>query len=88
MALKVYIAQTPLILETPKGTQYRVEAGEAVELSPEQYSQVAAHVTQGSISDADPATAGVALDGETVPDEVLPETAAEAPKRGRGKAAE
>ncbi|MFD1246101.1 hypothetical protein [Paralysiella testudinis] len=45
MTLKVYIAQTPLILETPKGTQYRVEAGEAVELTPEQYSQVAAHVT-------------------------------------------
>ncbi len=88
MALKVYIAQTPLILETPKGTQYRVEAGEAVELSPEQYSQVAAHVTEGSISDADLAAAGYVPEGEAPPGEGLPEVAAEVPKRSRGKAAE
>lgn len=42
---KVYIANTPLILEDDSGKQYRVEAGEAVELTPEQYESVAAHVT-------------------------------------------
>lgn len=88
MALKVYIAQTPLILHTPKGTEFRVEAGEAVELTPEQYSQVAAHVTEGSISDADLAAAGYVPEGEAPPDETLPEAAAEAPKRSRGKAVE
>ena len=42
---KVYIANTPLILENAQGTQFRVEAGEAVELTAEQYESVAAHVT-------------------------------------------
>ena len=42
---KVYIANTPLILENAEGTQFRVEAGEAVELTAEQYESVAAHVT-------------------------------------------
>lgn len=42
---KVYIANTPLILENTQGNQFRVEAGEAVELTPEQYESVAAHVT-------------------------------------------
>ncbi|SAY50931.1 phage protein [Neisseria weaveri] len=42
---KVYIANTPLILEDDSGKQYRVEAGEVVELTPEQYESVAAHVT-------------------------------------------
>ena len=88
MALKVCIAQTPLILHTPKGTEFRVEAGEAVELTPEQYSQVAAHVTEGSISDADLAAAGYVPEGEAPPGEGLPEVAAEVPKRSRGKAAE
>lgn len=42
---KVYIANTPLILENAQGGQFRVEAGEAVELTAEQYESVAAHVT-------------------------------------------
>ena len=42
---KVYIANTPLILENEQGNQFRVEAGEAVELTAEQYESVAAHVT-------------------------------------------
>lgn len=42
---KVYIANTPLILENEQGGQFRVEAGEAVELTAEQYESVAAHVT-------------------------------------------
>ena len=42
---KVYIANTPLILENTQGNQFRVEAGEAVELTAEQYESVAAHVT-------------------------------------------
>ena len=42
---KIYIANTALILEDEAGKQFRVEAGEAVELTPEQYESVAAHVT-------------------------------------------
>lgn len=42
---KVYIANTALILEDEAGKQFRLEAGEAVELTPEQYESVAAHVT-------------------------------------------
>lgn len=33
---KVYIANTALILEDEAGKQFRVEAGEAIELTPEQ----------------------------------------------------
>ena len=40
---KVYIANTALILEDEAGKQFRVEAGEAIELTPEQYESVAAH---------------------------------------------
>lgn len=58
MSQKIYIANTPLILETADGVEYRVERGEAVELTPEQYQLVAAHVTEGSISAADLAAAG------------------------------
>lgn len=43
--VKVYIANTALILEDEAGKQFRVEAGEAIELTPEQYESVAAHVT-------------------------------------------
>ena len=38
---KVYIANTALILEDEAGKQFRVEAGEAIELTPEQYESVA-----------------------------------------------
>ena len=39
---KVYIANTALILEDEAGKQFRVEAGEAIELTPEQYESGAA----------------------------------------------
>lgn len=42
---KVYIAETPLILLDAAGKEYRVEAGATVALTPEQYQDVAAHVT-------------------------------------------
>lgn len=42
---KVYIANTPLILEDGQGKEFRVETGEAVELTSAQYELVAAHVT-------------------------------------------
>ena len=37
---KVYIANTPLILEDAQGSQFRVELGEKVELTPEQVSEI------------------------------------------------
>lgn len=42
---KVYIAETPLILQDAAGKEYRVEAGATVALTDEQYQDVAAHVT-------------------------------------------
>lgn len=42
---KVYIANTPLIFQDGQGKEFRVETGEAVELTPAQYELVAAHVT-------------------------------------------
>ena len=63
--MKTYIAHTPLILEDADGREYRVEAGEAVDLTPEQYGLVAAHVSEAEISEADLAASGYAEDGET-----------------------
>ena len=67
----------------------QAKAGEAVALSPEQYEQVAAHVSAAEINDEALAESGYAPDGETplqdTPSET-PETPA--PKRGRAKAAE
>ena len=63
--MKTYIANTPLILTGTEGKEFRVEAGEAVDLTPEQYELVAAHVTAGSISDADLAASGYQPDGTT-----------------------
>ena len=63
--MKTYIANTPLILADAEGKEFRVESGEAVDLTPEQYELVAAHVTAGSISDADLAASGYQPDGET-----------------------
>ena len=51
---KVYIANTPLILEDAQGKQFRVELGEKVELTPEQYESVAAHVTPVATTDKEP----------------------------------
>ena len=63
--IKTYIANTPLILADAEGKEFRVEAGEAVDLTPEQYELVAAHVTAGSISDADLTASGYQPDGTT-----------------------
>ena len=63
--IKTYIANTPLILADADGKEFRVESGEAVDLTPEQYELVAAHVTVGSISDADLAASGYQPDGTT-----------------------
>ena len=88
MSQKIYIANTPLILETADGVEYRVERGEAVELSPEQYQLVAAHVTEGSISAADLAAAGEGADPSADSPPAEPETppAEDKPKRGNRKA--
>ncbi len=42
---KTYQANTPLILKDAAGKSYRVERGDTVALSDEQYADVAAHVT-------------------------------------------
>ena len=88
---KVYIANTPLILENAQGNQFRVEAGEAVELTAEQYESVAAHVTPTL-------TTGEELDAQqndTLPSEDTPSDdtgnapagEVEKPKRGKKSAA-
>ena len=40
--VKVYIATIALVLQKTDDSTFRVAAGEAVELTPEQYKQVAA----------------------------------------------
>ena len=87
---KVYIANTPLILENAQGNQFRVEAAEAVELTAEQYESVAAHVTPTL-------TTGEELDAQqndTPPSEDtsddagnVPAGEVEKPKRGKKPAA-
>ena len=80
---KIYIANTPLILQDERGHEFRVETGEAVELSPEQYQDVAAHVSE-------PLTTGEELDAQQAevsdgkPAEVAPEMPSEANKAHRG----
>ena len=96
MAKKTYIAETALILQDKDGKEFRVEAGEVVDLTPEQYQDVAAHVVAAEISDEDLAEAGYQPDGETLlesnPAEAVPSETAESatqpeakPVRGRGK---
>lgn len=96
MAKKTYIAETALILQDKDGKEFRVEAGEVVDLTPDQYQDVAAHVVAAEITDADLAEAGYQPDGETpledTPAEAAPsETTAAAaqpenkPARGRVK---
>lgn len=70
--IKTYIANTPLILADTEGKEFRVESGEAVDLTPEQYELVAAHVTAGSISDADLAASGYRPEGSTLVPEQPP----------------
>ena len=92
--MKIYIAHTPLILEDADGREYRVEAGEAVDLTPEEYGLVAAHVSEAEISKADLAAAGYAEDGETplaqseTPSENPPEGQPETDKQPETPAAE
>lgn len=92
--MKIYIAHTPLILEDDSGREYRVEAGEAVDLTPEQYGLVAAHVSEAEISEADLAASGYAEDGETplaqseTPSENPPEGQPETDKQPETPAAE
>ena len=88
MAKKTYIAETALILQDKDGKEFRVEAGEVVDLTPEQYQDVAAHVVAAEISDEDLAEAGYQPDGETpltdTPSETEPQPETK-PARGRGK---
>ena len=63
--MKTYIANTPLILEDADGREYRVDAGEVVDLMPEEYQLVAAHVTPAEISEQDLAVSGYRPDGGT-----------------------
>ena len=44
--MKLCIANTPLILTDKNSVDFRVERGETVQLSAEQFEQVAAHVTE------------------------------------------
>ena len=80
---KVYIANTPLILENEQGDQFRVEVGEAVELTAEQY--VTPTLTTGEELDAQ--------QNDTPPSEDTPSDDAgtagevEKPKRGKKPAA-
>lgn len=43
--MKHYLVNTPLILQDEQENDYRVERGEVILLSDEEYAQVAAHVT-------------------------------------------
>ncbi|CWO40808.1 phage protein [Neisseria meningitidis] len=88
---KVYIANTPLILENEQGGQFRVEVGEAVELTAEQYESVAAHVTPTLTTGEEPD----AQQNDTPPSEDTPSDdtgnaptgEVEKPKRGKKSAA-
>ena len=75
--MKVYIALTPLVLQNAAGDDFRVEKGQAVELTDEQYQDVAAHVMPTEIAADDLEAAGVQPDGETSLEEAVP--AAEQP---------
>lgn len=88
---KVYIANTPLILENAQGNQFRVEAGEAVELTAEQYESVAAHVTPtlttGEELDAQQNNTPPSEDTPSDDADNVPASEVEKPKRGKKPAA-
>ena len=85
---KVYIANTPLILENAQGNQFRVEAGEAVELTAEQYESVAAHVTPPSEDTPSEDTPSEDTPSEDTPsDDAGTAGEVEKPKRGKKPAA-
>ena len=96
--MKLYLTNTPLILENDSGEEYRVERGEVVELTPEQYELVAAHVsaTAAEAEDfADAAQAGSDGPEGGAPSEAAPKTPpadpqpeAKQPKRGKDAKAE
>ncbi|QEY23545.1 hypothetical protein [Neisseria animalis] len=85
---KIYIANTPLILQDEAGKDFRVETGEAVELTDAQYEAVAAHVsptlTTGEELDAQQAEAAAEVsDGQPSETEAETEPADTGkPKRG------
>ncbi|EGV38445.1 hypothetical protein [Neisseria weaveri] len=70
--MKVYVAKTPLILQDEAGEDFRVEVNEVVQLTPEQYQDVAAHVIPGEISDEDLAAAGYQPDGTPLQEDPPP----------------
>lgn len=84
---KVYIANTPLILENEQGDQFRVEVGEAVELTAEQYESVAAHVALQSESEPEAAPTGETPSEDTPSDDAGTTGEVEKPKRGKKPAA-
>ena len=85
---KIYIANTPLILQDERGQEFRVEAGKAVALSPEQYQDVAAHVSEPPTAAGEESEHPHAEVADGQPAEAEPEMPSEAdkPKRGAKKA--
>ncbi|STZ75302.1 hypothetical protein [Bergeriella denitrificans] len=84
---KIYIANTPLILQDEAGKDFRVETGEAVELTDAQYEAVAVHVSPtlstGEELDAQQAEISDGLPSET--DAERPSENAEAAPADTGK---
>lgn len=77
--MKHYLVNNPLILQDENGEDYRVERGEVIELSDEEYAQVAAHVTfaefHGGVSEEEMANL---IDGQTeMPTQNPPENSQE-----------
>lgn len=86
MAVQTYIAETALILQNEHGEDFRVEPGEAVDLTPEQYQDVAAHVVAAEITDAGLAESGYRPDGETPLEDTPAEDPPSGSKPARGRA--
>lgn len=78
---KHYLANTPLILTDENGVDYRVERGETVALSDEQYADVAVHVSPIDAPEADEQQA----EQSSAPSADDAQNAAEKPKRGSKK---
>lgn len=79
---KKYFADTALILEDEDGREYRVEAGEAVYLTEEQFQDLAAHVFAGVEEEPEPAAEDDSGNGGQH-EEPEADAAQEKPKRGR-----
>lgn len=76
---KIYIANTPLILQDEAGKDFRVETGEAVELTDAQYEAVAAHVSP-TLSTGEELDAQQAEISDGLPSEAEAETPSEKPE--------